>query len=60
MRIESIGIEWTFQVNKNHWRDKTMRHTFYAYGKNLWVTEWTKRSLNQRTYEIQIKTETIS
>lgn len=57
-RLTNYSYKWTFIVEKNKLRKFDIRSEIFCYGKRHLIKSWTKRSLTETLYSVEIETET--
>ena len=57
-RLTNYVYKWTFITEKNKIRKYNIRSEIFCYGKRHQIKSWTKKSLSESLYSIEIETET--
>ncbi|MDR7795059.1 hypothetical protein RIU45_08740 [Riemerella anatipestifer] len=58
-RLTNFRYKWTFICEKNKIRNFNIRSAIFAYNRKHWIKSWTKKSLTNNLYSIEIETETF-
>ena len=57
-RLTNFTFKWTFTASRSKIRKFNIRSEIYAYGKKHWIKSWVKNSISDKSYSIEIETET--
>lgn len=57
-RLTNFTFKWTFTALRSKVRKFNIRSEIYAYGKKHWIKSWIKNSVSEKSYSIEIETET--
>lgn len=57
-RLTNFVYKWTFITEKNKIRKFSIRSEIFCYGKRHLIKSWTKKSLSETLYAVEIETET--
>lgn len=57
-RLTNFVYKWSFITEKNKLRQYDIRSEIFCYGKRHLIKSWTKKSLSQDLYAVEIETET--
>lgn len=57
-RLTNFTFKWTFIALRSKVRKFNIRSEIYAYGKKHWIKSWIKNSISDKSYSIEIETET--
>lgn len=58
-RLTNFSYKWKFVVPKNKIRKYNIRSEISCYNKKHWIKSWTKKSLSDTLYLVEIETETF-
>lgn len=58
-RLTNFNYKWTFVCEKNKIRKFNIRSEIFAYNKKHWIKSWTKKSISNTLYAVEIETETF-
>ncbi len=53
-RVTEKTFKWSFVVNKNRFKEFSIKDTLHVKNKNFWIKEWVKTSINETTYLVEI------
>lgn len=57
-RLTNFVYKWSFITEKNKIRQYDIRSQIFCYGKRHLIKSWTKKSLSESVYAVEIETET--
>lgn len=57
-RLTNYSYKWSFITEKNKIRKYDIRSEIFCYGKRHLIKSWTKRSLSETLYIVEMETET--
>lgn len=57
-RLTNYSYKWTFITEKNKLRNINIRSEIFCYGRRHLIKSWTKRSISERLYMVEMETET--
>lgn len=57
-RLTNFTFKWTFTASRSKIRKFNIRSEIFAYGKKHWIKSWVKNSISEKSYSIEIETET--
>lgn len=57
-RLTNFAYKWSFITQKNKIRKFNIRSEIFCYGKRHLIKSWTKKSLSEELYLVEIETET--
>ncbi|MDO4763532.1 MAG: hypothetical protein Q4A00_04030 [Flavobacteriaceae bacterium] len=57
-RLTNFVYKWTFITEKNKIRKFNIRSEIFCYGRRHLIKSWTKKSLSETLYAVEIETET--